>query len=203
VRAEFVHYIQNHLGNYTDYRATPLPSIVQSNTFSGMTGSCAPQKGMRCVSASRPSPNQDFQSPVTMTWMQPISFRFLAPRVADALYGKYFNGKRKLGMLDREFFNRFNATIVCLTYAILCHQLRAYRHGVNQDSLDFKPDTVGVRRPLMSPLSLVYVLMTNQSCKTFSYSRRTPGRQYHGQRRNSCAGICMRRSQPGSSKIIV
>jgi len=58
--------------------------------------------------------------------MQPISFRFLAPQIADVIYGKYFNGKRKLGMLDPEFINRVNGTMVCLTCAILSDQLRAY-----------------------------------------------------------------------------
>jgi len=123
-----------------------------------MTGSCAPQMGMSCVSARRPSSNQGFQSRRTMTWMQPISFRFIAPQIADAIYGKYFNGKRKLGMLDPEF----------------------------------KPDPVGGRGPSMSPPSLVFVLITNQSCKTFSYGRKTPGGQYHGQWSNSCSGICVR-----------
>jgi len=66
-----------------------------------------------------------------MTWMQPISFRFLAPQIADSIYGKYFNGKRKLGMLDPEFINRVNGTMICLTCAILCHKLRAYRLGVH------------------------------------------------------------------------
>jgi len=157
----------------------------------------------KCVSARRPSPNQDFQSRLTMTWMQPISVGFLAPQIPDAIYGKYFNRKRKLGMLAPEFINRVNGTRVCLTWAILCHQLRAYRLGVHQHPLDFKPDAVGGRRPSMSPPSLVFVLMTNQSCKTFSYCKRTPGGQYNGQRRNSCTGISVRRSQPGSSKIIV
>jgi len=55
-----------------------------------------------------------------MTWMQPISFRFLAPQIADAICGKYFHGKRKLGMLDPEFINRVNGTMVGLTCAILC-----------------------------------------------------------------------------------
>jgi len=102
-----------------DYRVTPLPSLVESNTFSRITGLCSPQMGMRCVSACHPSPNQDFQSRLTMTWMQPISFRFLAPQIADAIYGKYFNGKRKLRMLDPEFIHRVNGTLVCLTCAIL------------------------------------------------------------------------------------
>jgi len=86
-----------------------------------------------------------------MNWMQPISFQFLAPQIADTIYGKYFNGKKKLGMLDPEFINRVNGTMVCLTCAILCHQLRAYRLWVHQDPQDFKPDAVGGRRPSMSP----------------------------------------------------
>jgi len=158
---------------------------------------------MRCVSARRPSPNQDFQSRLTMTWMQPISFRFLAPEIADAIGGKYFNGKKKLGILDPAFINRVNGMMVCLTCAILCQHLGAYRLGVYQDPPDFKPDAVGGRSPSMSPPSLVFVLMTNQSCKTFSYGRRTSGGQYRGQRRNSCSGICVRRSHTGSSKIII
>jgi len=72
-----------------------------------------------------------------MTWMQSISFRFLSPQLADAIYGKYFNGKRKLGMLDAEFINRVNGTMVCLTCAILCHELRGYRLRVHQDPPDF------------------------------------------------------------------
>jgi len=77
-----------------------------------------------------------------MNWMQLISFRFLAPQIADALYGKDFKGKRKLGMLDPEFINHVNGTMVCLTCAILCHELWAYRLGVYQDPVDFKADAV-------------------------------------------------------------
>jgi len=80
--------------------------------------------------------------------MQPISFRFLAPQIADAIYGKYFNGKRKLGMLDTEFINCVNGTMVCLTCATLCHQLRAYRLGVYQDPPDFKPDAISKKKKL-------------------------------------------------------
>jgi len=182
---------------------TPLLSLVESNTFLRMTGSGAPQMCMRRVSACRPSPNQDFQSRLTMTGMQPLSFRFLAPQIADVIYGQYFNCKRKLGMLDLEFIKRVNGTLVCLTCAILCHQLCAYRLRVYQDPPDFKPNAVGSSRPSMSPQSLVFVHMTNQSCKTVSCGRRTPGGQYHRQCSNSCSGICVRGSQPGSSKSIV
>jgi len=124
--------------------------------------------------------------------MQPRTFLFLAHQIGDAIYGKYFNVKRQLRMLDPEFINCVNGTMVCLTCAILFHQPFAYPLGVYQDPPDFKPDAVGGRRPSMSPPSLVFVLMTNQSCKTFSYGRRTPGGQYHGQGSNSCSGICIR-----------
>ena len=79
--------------------------------------------------------------------MQPISFRFLPPQIAEAIYGKYFNGKRKPGMVNPEFINCVKGTMVCLTCAILCHHLRAYRLEVYQDPPDFKPDAVGGRRP--------------------------------------------------------
>ena len=55
-------------------------------------------------------------------------------------------------MLHTEFIKRVNGTIVCLTCAILCHQPLAYRLGVSYDALDFKPDAVGGRSPLMSPI---------------------------------------------------
>jgi len=63
---------------------------------------------------------------MTMTLMQPKAFLFLAPQIADAIYGKYFNCNRKTGMTDPEFINPVNGIIVCLTCAILCQQLRAY-----------------------------------------------------------------------------
>ena len=94
-----------------------------------------------------PVEQQEDQSRLTMGRMQPISFRFLAPQIADAVYGKYFDGKRMQGMLDLEFINRVNGTLVCLTCAILCHHLRAWRTGVFQDPPDFKLDAVGGRNP--------------------------------------------------------
>jgi hypothetical protein len=43
-------------------------------------------------------------------------------------------------MLDPAFVERVNGTLVCLTCAILCHALRAWRTGVFPDSWEFKPD---------------------------------------------------------------
>ena len=70
-------------------------------------------------------------------------YRCLAPQMADAIYGKYFAGRRMLGMPDPAFVEQINDTIVCLTCAILCNTLRACRTGVFQDPADFKGDVVG------------------------------------------------------------
>jgi len=76
-------------------------------------------------------------------------------------------------MLDLEFINRVNGTMVCLTWALLCHQLQEWQARVPQEPPDFKPDPVGGRGPGISP-SLGFVLITNQSSKTISYIRGTP-----------------------------
>ena len=47
-----------------------------------------------------------------MGQMPPISFQFLAPEIANAIYGKYFDGKTMQGMLDPKFINRVNGTLV-------------------------------------------------------------------------------------------
>jgi len=95
----------------------------------------------------RQSPNQDFQSQLTMTWMQPESFQFQAPQISDAIYVKDLNSLRQLGMLHPEFVPRVNGTMVCLTCPILCDQLQAYPLVVYQDPPDFKSDRVGGRSP--------------------------------------------------------
>ncbi|PUU80766.1 hypothetical protein B9Z19DRAFT_1123137 [Tuber borchii] len=66
------------------------------------TGSCVPQMDMRLE----------------------ITFRFLAPQIADAIY------------------ECINETIVCLTCAILCHTLRAWRTGALLDPPEFKSEAV-------------------------------------------------------------
>ena len=45
-------------------------------------------------------------------------------------------------MLDPGFLERINDMMVCLTCAILCHTLRAWRTGVFQGPPDFKWDVV-------------------------------------------------------------
>jgi len=55
-----------------------------------------------------------------------------------------------LGMVDPEFINPRNGTMVCLAGAILCHQLWAYVPMVYQDHPDLKPNAVGGWSPSMS-----------------------------------------------------
>ena len=175
MRVQFFHYIKNHIrelyGLPGDRTAITrgVEYLLEADRL------MCPSNGYEvCI---RSSPVAQPGLPITTDYDldAPISFRFLAPQIADVIYGKYFNCKRKLGMLDLEFIKRVNGTLVCLTCAILCHQLRAYRLRVYQDPPDFKPNAVASSRPSMSPQSLVFVQMTNQSCKTVSYGRRTPG----------------------------
>lgn len=82
-------------------------------------------------------------SGLTTDWTQSITFRFLAPQIADAIYGKYYDGVRMQGILDPGFLKRINATMICLTCAMLCHALRAWQTGLYKRPSDFKPELVG------------------------------------------------------------
>ena len=119
-----MHYITNHIPQL--YRLQHYPTAITSRVeYPLRDDSCMfPSNGYEM--GIRPSRNQDFQSQQTMTWMQPLSFQFLESQIADYIYRKYFNSKRKVGMLHLTFINLVNGTMVCLTFAILCYQLRAY-----------------------------------------------------------------------------
>jgi len=130
VQAQFVNYIKNYirelyglLGDATAI-ARRVKYLLEDDRF------MCPGNGYEmCIRQSpvtrRPLPNQDFQSQVTMTCMQAISVWFLGPPNTAVIYGNYFNCKTKLRMLDKEFINGVNGTMVCLTCEILCHKLRA------------------------------------------------------------------------------
>ena len=94
-----------------------------------------------------PVKQQEDQSRLTIGWMQPTSFQFLASQIADTIYRKYFDGKRIQGMLDPEFIKCVNSTLVYLTYAILCHHLGALRVRIFQDPPHFNPDGVAGMNP--------------------------------------------------------
>ncbi|KAG0130075.1 hypothetical protein HOY82DRAFT_650478 [Tuber indicum] len=72
-----------------------------------------------------------------------LSLRFLAPQIPDAIYSKYFAGKKMQGMADPEFILLINGTVICLTCAILCHTLMAWQTGIYQDPPDFQGDRAG------------------------------------------------------------
>jgi len=74
---------------------------------------------------------------------QKITNRFLAPQIPEALWGKYFEGRRMRGISDLAFLGRINSTLICLTYAIICHSLRAWQTGVYKNQGDFKPEADG------------------------------------------------------------
>ena len=86
--------------------------------------------------------------------MQEVTFRFLAPQIAEAIWGKYFEGIRMRGIAEPDFLGRINGTMICLTCAILCHTLRAWRNGAYKDPGDFKPEAVGGESPIITPVYL-------------------------------------------------
>ena len=47
------------------------------------------------------------------------------------------------GMVDPGFLERINGTMICLTYAMLCHALRALQTGIYEKPAGFKHDVVG------------------------------------------------------------
>ena len=69
--------------------------------------------------------------------------RFLAPEIPEAIYRKYFAGKKMQGIVDPGFLVRINGTMICLTCSIICHTLRAWQTGIYQEPRDFKPEAAG------------------------------------------------------------
>jgi len=69
--------------------------------------------------------------------------RFLAPQIPKVLWGKYFKGKKKFGISQRDFLGQINGTMVCLTCAILCHSLCGWQRGVYPETCHPQPEAVG------------------------------------------------------------
>jgi len=78
-----------------------------------------------------------------MNLTQQVTNRFLAAQIPEAIWGKYFKGKKMCGISEPDFLDRINGTMVCLTCAILCHTLRAWQTGVHLETCDFKLEAVG------------------------------------------------------------
>ena len=77
-----------------------------------------------------------------MNMTQQITNRFLAPQIPEAIWAKYFKGKKMFGISEPDFLSRINSIIVCLTGAILCHTLRAWQTGVHLETCDFMPEAL-------------------------------------------------------------
>jgi len=77
-----------------------------------------------------------------MNMTQQVTNRFLAPQIPEAIWGKYFRGKKMFGISKPDFLGRIKAIMLGLTCAILCHTLRAWQTGVHLETCDFKPEAV-------------------------------------------------------------
>jgi len=73
---------------------------------------------------------------------QQVTNQFLAPQIPEAIWGKYFKGRKMRGIAEPDFLGRINGTMVCLTCAIHCHTLRAWQTGIYLQTCVFKPDAV-------------------------------------------------------------
>ena len=78
-----------------------------------------------------------------MNLTQQVTNRFLAPQIPEAIWGKYFQGKKMFGISEPDFLGQMNGTMVGLTCAILCHTLGAWQTGVCLETCDFRPEAVG------------------------------------------------------------
>jgi len=78
-----------------------------------------------------------------MNLTQQVTNRFLAPKIPEAIWGKYFKGKKMCGISEPDFLDRINGTMLCVTCAILCHTRRAWQTGVHLETCDFKPEAIG------------------------------------------------------------
>jgi len=79
---------------------------------------------------------------IRMDLTQHVTNRFLAPQIPEAIWGKYFKGRKMCGIAGPDFLGRINGTMVCLTCAILCDTLRAWQTGIYLETCVFKPDAV-------------------------------------------------------------
>ena len=85
-----------------------------------------------------------------MDLTQQVTNRFLAPQIPEAIWGKYFKGRKIRGIAEPDFLGHINGTMVCLTCAILCYTPRAWQTGIYLETCVFKPDAVA-REPDTEP----------------------------------------------------
>jgi len=61
---------------------------------------------------------------------QKITNQFLGLQIPEAIWGRYFVGRKMHGIVDLVFLGHINSTIACLMGAIFSHALRAWQTGV-------------------------------------------------------------------------
>ena len=72
--------------------------------------------------------------------LQVCRIRFSAPQLADAMFIRYFDGKRKIGYKDPDFIEEINGIFICLFATAIYHCLKAWETGLAESS-DFKAET--------------------------------------------------------------
>jgi len=77
-----------------------------------------------------------------MDLTQQVTNQFLAPQIHQAIWGKYFKGRKMRGIAEPDFLCLINGTMVCLPCAKLCQTLRAWQTGIYLETCVFKPDAV-------------------------------------------------------------
>jgi len=77
-----------------------------------------------------------------MDLTQQVTNRFLAAQIPEAIWGKYFKGRKMRGIAEPDFLGRITGTMVCLTRAILYHTLPAWQTGIYLETCVFKADAV-------------------------------------------------------------
>jgi len=132
------HYVKERIGRYYDLPQDPtaiarrVDYLLERDRF--MCSLRGYEVSVRFVIA-RPQL-------MRMDLTQQVTNRFLAPQIPEAIWGKYFKGRKMRGIAEPDFLGRINGTMVCLTCAILCHTLRAWQTGIYLETCVLKPDAV-------------------------------------------------------------
>jgi len=87
------------------------------------------------------------------------------------------------GMLHTKFLKRINGTMVCLSWAILCHSLRALQTGVYKKPPNLDTEVVEGGRVRIIASFLITESTNHEKHKILVSGRRTRGEGSPGRRR--------------------
>jgi len=104
-----------------------------------------------------------------------LSFRFLAPKIADAIYNNYFDGIKMQGMQEPRFLRCINGMMVSLTCEILYYSLRELQTVVYKKLPNFNPEVVGGGRVCIIACFLITESTNHEKRKIIFAARRTSG----------------------------